>query len=111
MKRTRFFALFLAFVMTLCALSGCAAKAVKKVDGNCRSYEELSDGSFRCEGYSYRYRLEITGRLNNAVKDTTFVYLSNLEEISFERAWKAAGLSSDSNDYFSPEKAVLVDMG
>lgn len=38
-----------------------------------------------------------------------YVYLSNRSEISFEEAWKASGLSSDINDYFSAEDAVLVD--
>ena len=80
------------------------------VEGNFRTYQEMKDGTWKCGGYTYRYRLEITGRMPNAAKDSTFVYLSNLEEISFDQAWKAAGLSSDSNDYFSPEDAVLVEM-
>lgn len=48
--------------------------------------------------------------MHNASMDSTFVYLSNLEEISFEQAWKAAGFSSSMDDYFSIEDAVLVDM-
>lgn len=40
-----------------------------------------------------------------------FVYLSNVPEISFERAAMAAGLSSNSDDYFAPEEAVLVELG
>jgi hypothetical protein len=39
-----------------------------------------------------------------------FVYLSNVEEISFERAYMAAGLSSNMDDYFDPSEAVLVAM-
>ena len=73
-------------------------------------YYEMSDGTWQTDGHSYKYRLEITGRINNAVKDSTFVYLSNIEEISFEQAWKSAGLSSNSDDYFDPEEAVLVEM-
>ena len=73
-------------------------------------YYEMSDGTWQADGHSYKYRLEITGRMNNAVKDSTFVYLSNIEEISFEQAWKAAGLSSNLDDYFDPEEAVLVEM-
>ena len=45
----------------------------------------------------------------NAAVDSTFVYLSNLESISFEQAWKAAGLSSNTADYFAVEDAILVD--
>ena len=73
-------------------------------------YYEMSDGTWQADGHSYKYRLEITGRMNNAVKDSTFVYLSNIEEISFEHAWKSAGLSSNSDDYFDPEEAVMVAM-
>ena len=73
-------------------------------------YYEMSDGTWQTDGYSYKYRLEITGRMSGAVKDSTFVYLSNIQEISFEQAWKAAGLSSNMDDYFDPEEAVLVAM-
>ena len=82
----------------------------RTIDGNYGSYQEMTDGTWQYEGNIYKYRLEITGRLNGASKDTTFVFLSNLEDIPFDRAWKAAGLSSDSNDYFATEEAVLVEM-
>ena len=69
---------------------------------------EMSDGTWKTDDYTYQYRLEITGRMNNATKDSTFVFLSNIEEISFDRAWKAAGLSSNMDDYFDAEVATLV---
>ena len=75
-----------------------------------KTYYELSDGTYMAENIVYRYKLEITGRMHGAAKDSTFVYLSNVENISFERAWRAAGLSSNSEDYFAPEEAVLVEM-
>ena len=59
---------------------------------------------------SYKYRLEITGRMGNTVKDSTFVYLSNIEDISFKQAFMAAGFSSSMDDYFDPKDAVLVAM-
>ena len=74
-----------------------------------RTYYKMSDGTWSCGGFSYKYRLEISGRMPNAAVDSTFVYLSNLEKISFDRAWKAAGLSSYTGDYFPPEEAVLVE--
>lgn len=82
----------------------------RTIEGNMKTYYELSDGTWKCEDYLYKYRLEINGRMPNAAVDSTFVYLSNIEEISFNQAYKAAGVSSDSNDYFAPEEAVLVDM-
>jgi hypothetical protein len=85
--------------------------AVKEaIEGNLRTYTEMPDGSWECEGYSYQYRFEISGRMPNAAMNSTYVYLSNVPEISFERAYMAAGLSSNSNDYFSPEEAILVEM-
>ena len=63
-----------------------------------------------CDDVVYKYRLEISGRMPNAAKDSTFVYLSNIEEISFEQAYMSAGISSSTEDYFSPEDAVLVEM-
>ena len=47
--------------------------------------------------------------MHNAAMNSTFVYLSNIENISFDQAWKAAGFSSNTEDYFSPDAAVLVD--
>lgn len=71
-------------------------------------YYEMSDGTWKTDDHTYQYRLEITGRMGGAAKDTTFVFLSNMEDITFEQAWKASGLSSNMNDYFEPEDAKLV---
>ena len=79
-------------------------------EGVLREYSQKTDSTWVCEGHIYKYRLEITGRMANAAADSTFVYLSNLEEITFERAWKASGLSSNTDDYFDAEEAVLVEM-
>ena len=73
-------------------------------------YSELSDGTWKCNDIIYKYRLEISGRMGGAVKDSTFVYLSNIENISFEQAWKAAGYSSNMKDYFDIQDAKMVEM-
>lgn len=83
---------------------------IAAVDGNMKTYYELDDGTWMCDDIVYQYRLEIRGRMPNAAVDSTFVYLSNIEEISFEQAYKAAGVSSSTEDYFAPEDAVLVEM-
>ena len=70
-------------------------------------YEDL-EGEWACEGYTYLYRLEITGRLKNAAVNTTYIVLSNTKGITFEETWKASGLSSNLNDYFDPSVAVIV---
>ena len=71
-------------------------------------YYELSDGTWKTDQYAYKYKLTITGRLSNAIKDITYTILSNSKDITFEQAWKASGLSSNSNDYFKTEDAVIV---
>ena len=71
-------------------------------------HAQLEDGLWAWAQYGYLYRLEISGRLNNAQKNTTYIILSNTKDITFDQAWKASGLSSNLNDYFSPETAVIV---
>ncbi len=99
-------------ILLAVAFFGCAKKADVKntIEGNMKTYYEMQDGTWTCDGISYQYRLEINGRMPNAAGDSSFVYLSNIEEISFEQAYMAAGVSSNSNNYFSPETAVLVEM-
>ena len=80
------------------------------IEGNMKTYYEMTDGTWMCDDHIYAYRLEIKGRMPNAAVDSSFVYLSNIKDISFDQAYRAAGVSSDSNDYFSPETAVLTEM-
>ncbi len=108
----KWIALVLVFVCVQ-SLAGCRNQTPKRIQTfatETKTYYELSDGSWECDGYTYKYRLEISGRMPNAAVDSTFVYLSNQETISFEQAYLAAGLSSDMNDYFAAEDAVLVDL-
>lgn len=73
-------------------------------------YYKMSDKTWKTDDYSYKYRLVLTGRLNNAVTDSTYVVLSNSNDITFEQAWKASGLSSVEDDYFIKKDAVIVEM-
>lgn len=73
-------------------------------------YYEMSDGTWKTDTHTYKYRLEVTGRMGNAEKDSTFVFLSNQKEITFDQAWKAAGFSSNMDDYFKEEDAKFVAM-
>ena len=105
-------ALILLCVLLAVAASGCAKKAAVRntIEGNMKTYYEMTDGTWMCEDHLYKYRLEISGRMPDAAADSSFVYLSNIEEITFDQAYKAAGISSDSDDYFPPEQAVLAEM-
>ena len=105
-------ALVMICILLAVTLWGCAKKAAVKntIEGNIKTYYEMTDGTWRCDDHLYKYRLEINGRIPNAAVDSSFVYLSNIEEITFDQAYKAAGISSNSDDYYSPEEAVLVEM-
>ena len=108
MKR---FIIYVLSLMLLLNVAGCAKKEENKADeGRLKTYSELSNGTYSCDEHIYKYRFEISGRMPNAAKNSTFVYLSNLSEISFEQAWRASGLSSSLDDYFSEEDAILVDI-
>lgn len=86
-------------------------KIKNTIEGDFRTYYEMSDGTWSFGGHSYKYRLVISGRMPNAESDSTFVFLSNIENISFERAFMASGFSSNTEDYFEPEEAVFVGFG
>ena len=104
--------ILLTFLILIFNITGCKEEVTvkKTIEGSHKNYSEMSDGSWTCGNYTYKNYLEISGRIPNAIVDTTFVYLSNLEEITFEQAWKDYGFSSNMNDYFSLEDAVLVDV-
>ena len=95
---------------TLVPAAGSIVFGMRK-ESRCQNHDRgEDDGTWMCDNYTYKYRLEISGRMPNAAADSTFVWLSNIEEISFDQAYKAAGISSSTDDFFPPEKAVLVEM-
>ena len=84
MKKIRCLA---AVFCLLLLLAGCAGEPkVKRTIEGMKTYAEMTDGTWTCDGRSYAYRLEIRGRLSRAACDSVFVYLSNVPEISFVRA-------------------------
>ncbi len=111
MKRLTAFVLAIMFAFCFVGCDEQEVKPVKTIEGNMKTYYELSDGTWQCDGYHYQYRLEIRGRMPSAVKDSLYVYLSNIEDISFQKAMMASGLSSNTEDYFSLDEAVLVELG
>ena len=69
--------LLLCLLLTA-SITGCGTQSIKPIDtieGNMKTYSEMSDGTWQCDGHIYKYRLEISGRLSNAVKDSTYIYL------------------------------------
>ena len=89
---------------------GQETQIVDTINTSFTTYYKMSDGTWQWSDNSYKYRLEITGRMPYAIKDTTYVYLSNSEDMTFQEAYLASGLSSSTADYFSIEDAVLVEL-
>lgn len=71
-------------------------------------YVETTLGGFMVANNTYLHCLEITGHLSGAAKNTTYLVLANRKDITFDEAWRASGLSSDTADYFDPKDAVIV---
>ena len=111
MKKTRLFIIVLIciFGMVGCSKNTEEAHIVNTFEENI-TYNQMSDDTWETDNYTYQYKLVITGRLNNAGKDSTYTILSNTEGITFEQAWKASGLSSHSEDYFKAEEAIIVNI-
>lgn len=100
-------------LLVVLLLAGCAQtkepEVVNTITTDRMTYYELSDGTWQADGRIYKHRLGVTGQLPNSIEESTFVYLTNLEKITFDQAWKAAGFSSQTSDYFSEDEAVLVE--
>lgn len=71
-------------------------------------YVETTLSGFMVANNTYAHRLEITGRLGGAAKNTTYLVLANREDITCDETWRASGLSSNTDDYFDPKDAVIV---
>ena len=71
-------------------------------------HRECADGCWIANGHTYKYRLELTGRLGSAACDTTYLVLSNTKDITFRQAMLASGLGSRTDDYFDIDYALIV---
>ena len=93
-------------------LAGCSASNVVKTydsqqDGVMVTYQELKDGTWKCEGTVYPYRLELSGTLPNARADSHYVVLSQREDVTFEEVsqWLLSSVTP-----FDPDDYILVEM-
>ncbi len=72
-------------------------------------YAQNEDGTWKADGYKYKYRLVLDGHWPNAAMGTVYVVLSNDPDITFEEAMWASGISSKLEDYFTRDYAVIVE--
>ena len=73
------------------------------------TYYKMSDGTWKTDHYTYKYRQKLIGRQPGALYEGVFVYLTN-EEITFTQAWKGIA-GGDAEDLFNEEDARLVELG
>lgn len=83
--------------------------AAEDKEGRLQTYYEMADGTWGTEEHRYLYKLELTGRMHNAVKDSTFVCLSNSEDISFSEVSKSM-ISSNMDDRLDRKEVVIVEL-
>ncbi|MDE7207410.1 MAG: hypothetical protein K2N90_09710 [Lachnospiraceae bacterium] len=74
-----------------------------------KTYYEMEDGTWKCEGKTYSLRLELSGRMPNAVKDSGYVVLTDNAELTFDDVTKSM-ISSSSEDSKIMEGSVLVEL-
>lgn len=79
----------MGLALSLVLLAGCSASNVVKTyesgqDNVMVTYQELKDGTWKCEDTVYQYRLELTGTLPNAQADSHYVVLSQREDVTFD---------------------------
>ena len=82
---------------------------------NLMNYYQFYDGTWAVEfldaswdHFKYQYKLELTGTDATDGKETTYIVLSNREDITFAEAWKATGTDDPSAGGFDLADAIIV---
>ncbi|MBR0303352.1 MAG: immunogenic protein [Clostridia bacterium] len=119
--RRRVIAIVVLAALLCVLLCACGEKVDGEADGESYTIEANDSGvlktysysaylrCYSCDGMKYTYKLTLSGRMPNAEKDSTFVVLSNVEDITFEQAYLQF-TSSNTADLFDPQDAVVVEM-
>ena len=78
-------------------------------DGIMKTYYEMEDGTWECDGTMYQYRLVLNGRTPNAAKDSCYVVLTDNEKLTFEEVSKS--IYSSSMEYINKvmKDSVIVE--
>ena len=104
-------------IMILCLmfLVGCKKSDIAKTyneseqNGILSTYYELNDGTWKCDNKIYKYRLELTGRMSNAIRDTYFAVLTDNDKFTFEVVAKSI-CSSSTEDLQMMKDSAIVEM-
>ncbi len=107
--------LFAIAAICLMFFIGCRENEVMKTydqsenNGVMRTYYEMKDGTWKCDNIIYRYRLELSGRMPNAEKDSCFIVLTDDKNLSFETVSKSL-YSSSMEDINTMKGSIIVEM-
>ena len=101
-------------ILSLVFIMGCgnriaATYNASQQDGIMYTYYKMNDGTWKCGNITYKYRLELTGRIPNAVQDSDYVILTNNDELTFTDVWKSQ-YSSSLDDTKIMEGSIIVEM-
>lgn len=104
-------------IIILCSifLVGCKKSDIAKTymeseqDGILSTYYEMNDGTWKCDNKIYKYRLELTGRMSNAIRDTYFAVLTDNDKFTFEIVAKSI-CSSSTEDIQMMKDSAIVEM-
>ena len=104
-------------VLTLCTLvvTGCGKSDIAKTynqsekDGILITYYEMNDGTWQCDDNIYQFRLELAGRMPNAKSDSSYVVLTDNENLTFEDVAKSL-YSSSLEDSKIMDGSMIVEM-
>ena len=65
--------------------------------------------SYTYNGHTYKYKYVLTDRISGAWHDTTYVVLTNRENITFEDAYKMDVFSYKNHPYVDPLDSIIIE--
>lgn len=78
-------------------------------DGVVMTYYEMNDGTWKCNGILYKFRLELSGKMPNAADESHYVVLTDNADLTFEDVSRSQ-YSSSIEDSKLMEGSVIVEM-
>ena len=96
-------------------LTGCGKTDIVKTyeksenAGITATYYEIDNGTWKCDGVTYQFRLELSGRMPNAESDSYYAVLTDNKNLTFEDVSKSlyGSLLEDSKIM---EGSIIVEM-
>lgn len=111
MKNLLISLLFLAVMLTGCGKNDIVESYEPAEDNDVLvAYHEMSDGTWKCGGTTYPFRLELSGRMPNAAVDSFYVVLTDNSALTFEDVTRSI-FGSSTKDSEIMNGSVIVEMG